>query len=226
MGRREWMGGAGAFALASGLAGKVLAQEGSKKRKIIAINGSPRKGMTTSAALQLSLTAARELDPSVETELIELGDLSVPSQLAAGQPLREGEIDDFPAVDEKLRDPTLGGLLIGSPVYFNNMTALCKAFLDRCFSLRKDGFLLRDKVVGVLSVGGARNGGQETTVQSIHAALLSQDVILVGTGKPFGRLGATLWNQQETIEQDSFGKDLAGSLGRRVAEVMLSMNSQ
>lgn len=219
IGRRELIAGAGALALASVLSGRGLAQEDNAKKKIVAINGSPRKGKTTAAALGLCLAAAREQNPKLETELIELADLSIPAQVAVGLALREGEKDDFPEIAKKLSDPSVVGILVGSPVYFSNMTALCKAFLDRCVSLRKDGFALRNKVAGVVAVGGTRNGGQEITVQSIQAALAGQDMILVGAGKPSGRFGATLWSVEESIDQDEFGKGLAADLGRRVAEV-------
>jgi len=217
IGRREVIAGAGAMAFASVLAGTGLSQ-GDGAKKIVAINGSPRKGMTTAAALGICLDAAAKQDPSLETELIELADLSIPGQLAAGLALREGEKDDFPEIAKKLRDPSVAGILIGSPVYFSNMTALCKAFLDRCISFRKEGFILRNKIAGMVAVGGARNGGQEVTIQSIQAALACQDMILVGTGKPSGRSGATLWSVDNSIEQDEFGRGLAADLGKRVAE--------
>ena len=133
--------------------------------------------------------------------------------------MKEGETDDFPAIAEKLCDPAVVGILVGSPVYFNNMSALCKAFIDRCIAFRKNGFELRNKVFGALAVGGARNGGQELTVSSIHAGFLGQDLIVVGDGKPSGRIGATLWNQNDSIAGDEFGVGTARGLGRRVAEL-------
>ncbi|NIA16626.1 MAG: flavodoxin family protein, partial [Nitrospiraceae bacterium] len=152
-------------------------------------------------------------------ELVELADLSIPAQLAAGQPLREGETDDFPVLVEKLGDPAVAGLIVGSPVYFGNMSALCKAFLDRCGMFRKGGFKLRNKVAGVLAVGGARNGGQELTIRSIQTALMCQDMVIVGNGPPSARIGATLWNQGDSIAEDDFGTETAENLGRRVAEL-------
>ncbi|MBE7558451.1 flavodoxin family protein [bacterium] len=92
--------------------------------------------------------------------MIELAGLSIPAQLAAGQPLRDGERDDFPDLAKRLGDPAVVGIIVGSPVYFGNMSALCKAFLDRCGAFRSDKFKLRNKVAGVLAVGSARNGGQ------------------------------------------------------------------
>ncbi|MCC6697347.1 MAG: flavodoxin family protein, partial [Candidatus Hydrogenedentes bacterium] len=130
--------------------------------------------------------------------------------------------DDFPGVAEKLLDPAVAGLVVGSPVYFGTMSALCKAFLDRCMAFRK-GFALHNKIAGALAVGGSRNGGQELTVQSIHTALMGQDVIIVGTGQPSVRIGATLWNQDDSIEADEFGIGTAKDLGRRIAVVSAAM---
>ncbi|HPC16105.1 MAG TPA: flavodoxin family protein [Candidatus Hydrogenedentes bacterium] len=219
IGRRELIGAAGAAIVAGAIGGEAAAQDALPKRKIIGISCSPRKGKTTAAAVALCLKAAEEQDPGLATELIELADFSIPAQLAAGQPLREGEADDFPKLVEKLGDPAVAGIIVGSPVYFGNMSALCKAFLDRCFAFRKDGFKLRNKVVGVLAVGSTRNGGQELTIRSIQTALMCQDMVVVGDGQPSARVGATFWSQNDSIEGDDFGKDTAKNLGRRVAEL-------
>ncbi len=226
IGRRELLGGVATLGLAAAVSGAASAQGESKKKKIIAVCCSERKGKTTAAALELCLAAACEQAPDIETELIELAGLSIPARLAAGLPLREGEEDDFPRIAEKLADPAVVGILVGSPTYFSNMSALCKAFLERCITFRKDGFTLRNKVAGMVAVGGTRNGGQELVVQSIEAGLMGQDLIIVGTGKPAGRFGATLWNQEDSIEQDDFGKGLASCLGRRVAEVAMALHEK
>jgi multimeric flavodoxin WrbA len=219
IGRRELIGAAGAVAAAGALSGSVSAQETVPKRKIVGIACSPRKGMTTAAAMALCLDAAKEKNLGIEVELIELADLSIPAQLAAGQPLREGETDDFPELFDTLSDPAVAGIIVGSPVYFGNMSALCKAFLDRCVAFRKGGFKLSNKIAGALAVGGARNGGQEFTVSSIQTALMGQNVVIVGTGRPSTRTGATLWNQDNSIAKDDFGIGTAKDLGRRVAEM-------
>lgn len=221
IGRRELMGAAGAAVVAGamGLAASAQAQEAAGKRQVIGISFSPRKGKTTAAAVALALEGAREQDPEIETELIELADFSIPAQLAAGQPLREGEVDDFPALAERIGDPAVVGLIFGSPVYFGTMSALGKAFLDRCGVFRSQGFALRNRAAGVLAVGGVRNGGQELTVREIQVVLSAHDLLVVGTGMPTARIGATLWNQNDSIEEDGFGSDLARALGKRVAEV-------
>jgi multimeric flavodoxin WrbA len=223
MGRRAMMGAAGAAVMAGALGGRAQGMEIAAKRKIVAVSCSSRKGKTTAEALGLCLAAAREKYPEIETELIELADLSIPAQVAAGEPLRDGETDDFPKLIELLGDPAVAGIIVGSPVYFNNMSALCKAFLDRCIVFRKDSFRLKDKVAGALAVGSTRNGGQEMTVASILASLASQDMAITGTGQPTARVGATLWNQNETVAGDEFGASTAQDLGRRVAELSVAL---
>ena len=77
---------------------------------------------------------------------------------------------------------------------------------------------------GVLAVGGCRNGGQEITIQSVQAALLSQQLIVVGDGVPTAHLGATLGSGSEGgVTKDKFGMSTAKNLGRHVAEVALRL---
>jgi len=105
------------------------------------------------------------------------------------------------------------------------MTSLAKAFLDHAIALRKDGFALAGKVAGVLAVGGARNGGQELAIQSVQAALMCQEMVLVGDGRPTAHFGATLVNPgTDDVSGDAFGVKTARNLGRRVAEVALKSN--
>lgn len=219
IGRRELIGAASVAAVVGTMGNAASAQEATGPRKIIGINCSPRKGQTTAAALELCLVAAKEQSPDIQTELVELADLSIPAYLAAGVPLKPGDTDDFPTLVDKLGATNVVGIVVGSPVYFSNMSALCKAFLDRCGAFRKDGFKLSNKVAGVVAVGGARNGGQELTIRSIQAALMCQDMIVVGDGQPSARIGAALWSQNNSIAEDEFGAGTAKNLGRRVAEV-------
>ncbi|MCA9427340.1 MAG: flavodoxin family protein, partial [Candidatus Omnitrophica bacterium] len=95
--------------------------------------------------------------------------------------------------------------------------------LERCIAFRKNNFSLSGKVAGVLAVGGNRNGGQELTIRSVQAALMSHQVLLVGDGLPTAHWGGTLWNMSDDdITQDEIGLATAKNLGRRVAAVALN----
>jgi len=226
--RRHFLGAAGISAASLG-AVSAMAAEGTatdSKLKIVAVACSLRQGKTTAQGLSFCLQAAKEVAPDrIEIELIELAGLKIPAELALGMPLEEGQTDDFPSVAEKLADPAVGAILIGSPVYFSNMTALCKAFIDRCGMFRMKNFALSGKVAGVLSVGGARSGGQEVVIQSIQAALFCHEMIVVGDGRPTSRFGACLWNQGDDVSNDEIGVSAAKNLGRHVAEVALARHA-
>ncbi len=228
--RRRFLGVAGSAAATGAVAGAVSAEptragSPSGPVKILGICCSPRKGMSTAAALQVCLDAAKEVDPEgIEVELIELGGMKINGDLAAGVELEPGERDDFPSLVPKLSDPKVAGMIIGTPVYFSNMTSLCKAFLDRLIVFRKNDFALRNKVAGVVAVGGSRNGGQLLTCESVQGALYGQDMIVVGAGKPTTRCGAAVWNQKgKEITADETGMQAVRDVGRRVAEVALRM---
>jgi multimeric flavodoxin WrbA len=188
------------------------------KVKILAICGSHRKGKTTSAALQMALDSAKAVSPDIETELIELMDYALEPAQPGGAPK-----DDYGKLAAKITDPAVGGILFGSPVYFSNMSSKMKMFIEHFGPYKKDG-ALSNKVAGVLTVAGARNGGQEAVAQGMMAALLGVEMIVVGDGRPTGHSGATLWNNaKDDIAKDEWGCATAKGLGKRVAEVALRM---
>jgi len=196
-----------------------------KPVKILGISCSPRKGKTTATAVKAALDAAKKVDSRIEVELLDLGGLEISgfSGRATGS---QKATDDFDLILPKLRDPNVGGWIIGSPAYFRSMSALCKAFLERCTVLRKPSLLLADTVAGVLSVGSYRNGGQELVIEQIQSILLCHEMMIVG-GKPGAHQGATLWNAyKDDITKDEFGMDTAKKLGIRVAEAALSLASK
>lgn len=226
--RRRFIGAAGTMAAAGTVINAGPAQPaetgGSQSLRVVGICCSPRKGKATAASLRVCLDAAEQASEQIEVELIELAGMKIDGSLAAGLPLEPGQRDDFPSLVPKLSDPKVAGIIIGTPVYFGNMTSLCKAFLDRCIVFRKNNFALANKVAGVLAVGGTRNGGQELTIQSVQTALICQEMIIVGDGKPTAHFGATVWNSGKgEVTDDEFGMATAKNLGRRVAEVALRM---
>jgi multimeric flavodoxin WrbA len=222
--RRRFIETAGAAAAAGILAGARPAgaaeapPPGNTKVKIVAISGSHRKGKTTAAALQMALDSAKAVSPEIETELIELVDYKLEPAQPAG-----ATKDDYDKIGAKITAPEVGGLILGSPVYFSNMSSMMKMFIEHFGPYKKNG-ALSNKVAGVLTVAGARNGGQEGVGQAMSAALLGVEVILVGDGRPTGHSGATLWNNaKDDITQDEWGCATAKGLGKRVAEVALRM---
>ena len=195
--------------------------------RILAINGSPRRGKTTSFALKQALEAAKEVDGAIKTELIELGGLNIHHCVGCNkcrEPLTCSQDDDFMKLVPRLTQPDIGGLIVGSPVYMGLMTGLMKNFLDRAVMLRRAKFIWQDVVAGTLAVGQARNGGQELTNHAMQTALFVQNVVLVSDGPQYSHYGATLSSGLPGgIENDEFGITTARNLGKRVAELALKL---
>lgn len=218
--RRNLLGSIGGVAAGIAAVGTVSAQESegnkARPRLILGVSCSPRPGKTTATSVQVSLEAAAATDPSIRTELIDLGGKSIGGWTAAGVPE-----DDFQGILPKLKDPDVAGLIIGSPVFFRTMSALCKAFLEQCAVLRKPKLLLAGKPVGVVAVGAYRNGGQELVIQEIQAAMLCHEAVIVGGRSP-ALQGATLLNDgSDDIAADQIGILSAKKLGQCVAESVL-----
>jgi multimeric flavodoxin WrbA len=195
--------------------------------KVLGICCSPRKEQTTYRAMQTCLAAVREQHDAIDTVMIELAGLDMRPCLACGEcktrlacPIE----DDFASLIPILADADVCGMIIGTPVYFGTMTAQCKILIDRCVMFRRNGWVFRNRVCGVLAVGGVRNGGQELAIQAVQAAMLCHDMICVSDGQPTAHFGGTLFSGSEGgIEADEFGLQTARHLGRRVAEVIVKM---
>jgi multimeric flavodoxin WrbA len=78
------------------------------------------------------------------------------------------------------------GIIVASLVYFGCMSAQLKAVLDRTIPLRCQGFRLKGKWALPSALGGARNGGQEKTIEAIHAWMHIRGMIIVGDDAHFG----------------------------------------
>jgi len=223
--RRGFLRTAGAAVATTAVVSTATAQHvpspRGKEIRIVGISCSPRKGKTTAASVQVALAAAAPVSPDIETELIELAGMNIP----VFDPVNPAK-GDFAQVEAKLSDPAIGGLIVGTPVYFSGMSSLCKAFIDHCMVFRKNKFALRNTVAGVVAVGGVRNGGQELAIQSVQAALMCQEMIVVGDGSPTAHIGATVLNDgSDDISGDEFGSTTLRNLGRRVAEVALNIRA-
>lgn len=187
--------------------------------KIIGIVGSPRSNSNTEKLVTEALQSARAV--GAETELVKLGSAEIEPCVACDICKATGECaiyDDVGGILEKMVDSQ--GLIIGSPVYFGNVTSQLKMLMDRSRPLRMD-FKLNNKVGGAISTGGSRNGGQETTIAAIHEFLLIQDAIIVGDGAPMAHYGGT---GVGTTAEDEVGIQTSRNLGKRVAELAMKLN--
>ena len=105
--------------------------------KIYAINGGPRKGWNTDKMLEAFLEGAASVSDEVETEMIYLHDLTYEGCISCYACQRDNDetygccqVKD--GIYELLRKVSLSdGVVFGSPVYFSDLTAKLRAFMER-----------------------------------------------------------------------------------------------
>jgi len=107
-------------------------------------------------------------------------------------------------------------VIVGSPVYFGNMSGEVKTFFDNWslkFSLFQDR-KMRNKVGAAFATGAAASNGKEVTMLTILAAMLINQMIVVSGGGGFGA-SATTGPDSPGIDEKEVAE--ARELGRRVA---------
>jgi NAD(P)H dehydrogenase (quinone) len=145
--------------------------------------------------------------------------------------------DDIPAegppyvTKDDLRE--CAGLALGSPTRFGNMAAPLKAFIDSTSDLWLSGSLI-GKPAAVFTSTSSLHGGQETTLLSMMLPLLHHGMLLLGVpysepallattsgGTPYGASHVAGIDNSAVLSDDE--KQLAQALGKRVAEVALTL---
>lgn len=103
--------------------------------KVIAVNGSPRKSGNTAVLLENALRGAGE--NGAETRLVNLYELNFKGCVSCFECKRKGSsCNGICAVKDDLRGVledilTCDVLLLGSPIYFANVTGEMRSFLER-----------------------------------------------------------------------------------------------
>lgn len=188
--------------------------------KVLGVAGSPRTG-NTSFCMQEALYVVEEM--GLETEFISLHGKNIAPCRSCGRCREEDACsinDDMEDINAKIG--AADGIIFGTPVFMGSMTAQMKILLDRTVRHRRQGLRLKGKVGGVICVGGARNGGQELTIQAVQAALQIHDMILVGDGSHFG--GIVVAYDPGEAKDDEEGLETVKNLARRVAETVIKLN--
>jgi NAD(P)H dehydrogenase (quinone) len=109
-------------------------------------------------------------------------------------------------------------VIVGSPVYFGNMSGEVKTFFDN-WTLKFDLFRdrkMRNKVGGAFATGGGVSNGKEVTILTIFTAMLINQMIVVSGGGGFGA-SATTGPDSPGIDEKEVAE--ARDLGKRIAEV-------
>jgi multimeric flavodoxin WrbA len=192
----------------------------SQALKVLALNGSARKGGNTSILLH---TVLNELEgEGIETEFVDLAGLEIRPCLACNNcsakknRLCSQTTDAANQLIAKIDQAD--GILLGSPTYFADITAPLKALMDRaCYVSLANGQIFRRKVgAGVIAV--RRAGAMHAFDTLNHYFLISEMVIP----------GSTYWNigvgrEKGAVEEDEEGLRIMRNLGKNMAWLLKKM---
>ncbi len=181
--------------------------------KIIAIVGSPRPTGNTNFLVDQALQEAAA--NGCETEKIVLSQHKVNPCLGhdncASLSVCNQDDDARWILD---RYSQADGIILGTPVYFYNMSAQMKTFIDRSFFLYTHKIPLQAKCAGLVIVAGTV--GIDITVRALRRCFKLSDgnsddrvMTVSGYATKLGRIK----NDQALVEE-------AQKLGRRMAEII------
>jgi multimeric flavodoxin WrbA len=179
--------------------------------KVVAFNGSPRKEGNTALLIgQVFGGLERE---GIETELVQLSEQPVAGCIAcykcAKNRDRRCAVTTDAANEHIEKMLAADGIILGSPVYFQDLTPQMKALIDRTgFVARSNDRMFIDKVGA--SVAAVRRSGGTHTLDSLNHFFLSMQMILVGRAFALGM-------ERGSVEKDEEGMQLAALLGQRMA---------
>lgn len=183
--------------------------------KVVAVNGSGRKDGNTCLLLKTVLEELR--GAGIDTELIQLAEREpIQGCIACHRCLERRNmkcaIESDPFNDYFAKIAAADGLLLGSPVYFSDITAGMKALIERCgFVSRANGNVLRRKVgAGVLAV---RRAGSNHALASLNYLFLITEMIIPGSNYWNMALG----RQPGEVLEDAEGIETMKTLGRNMA---------
>lgn len=190
--------------------------------KVVAFNGSARKGGNTAILLNTVMAALNQ--EAIETELVQL----------AGQPLqgciacykcfkkKDGtcavEKDFFNECYQKMKEAD--GILLGSPTYFADVSAATRALIERAgFVSRANNYLLKGKVgAGVVAV---RRAGSIQALTSLNLFFLYNQMVIPGSS--YWNMGIGM--NPGDVQNDAEGIQTMTDLGKNFAWVLKKLKA-
>ena len=193
--------------------------------KVIAFNGSARKTGNTTILLNLVLDELKK--KKIETELIQLAGKPLQGCIACYKCFQNKDkrcAVKKDALNEYLQKMIeAGGILLGSPTYFADISAGMKALIERCGMVsRANGDLLKRKVgAGVVAV---RRVGAIHAFSSLNHFFLIGQMIVPGSSYwnvAIGREPGEVNHDQEGIQtMKTFGAE-HGLAAEKIIQIRL-----
>jgi multimeric flavodoxin WrbA len=182
--------------------------------RVVAFNGSARKGGNTAILLRYALGEMEK--EGIETELVEMSGAAIHGCLACrkcstrkdGRCSQTGDMGNV--YIEKMA--AADGILLGSPTYVADVSPEIKALIDRaCLVARANDGMFRRKVgAGVVAV---RRAGAIHAFDALNHFFLISEMIVPGSS--YWNIGIG-WEQGD-VEKDEEGIRTMRVLGRNMA---------
>jgi multimeric flavodoxin WrbA len=188
---------------------------GKSGKKVLIILGSPRRKGNSALLAAEAAKAARAAGASVES--VYLQGLSIRPCTACDscqRKLGKGCVikDDMQALYPKLK--VADALLLATPIYWANMSAQMKTFLDRCYALATPkGHALTGKKAGIILTYGAPD---VFSAGGVNALRCFQDCFGFIDAKLVGTVYGTAWKAGEVKKNRPLLKE-AADLGKSLA---------
>jgi multimeric flavodoxin WrbA len=189
--------------------------------KVIGINGSARKDGNTAILIRKVFSELEK--EGIETELIQLAEDNIKGCAACNlcMQTKDGrcaiEDDRINEIFQKMMEAD--GILLGSPVYFSNVTSDMKALIDRTGRIAKANDYLLKRKVGA-SVVAVRRAGALPTFNEMNIFFFVEQMIVPGS---------TYWNlgigrDIGEVEKDTEGMKNMINLGQNMAWLLKRIN--
>jgi multimeric flavodoxin WrbA len=190
--------------------------------KVIGINGSARKDGNTSILIRKVFDELAA--EGIETKLVNLGPQSVNGCLACMKCFEKKDghcVQDKDALNEWLDEMAAAdGIILGTPVYFANISGQIKCFLDRAWMVARANDNMFKRKVGV-AVVAARRAGAVNAFHALNTYFGISEMIIAGS---------TYWNMAYGREKGESLKDEEGlqnmaNLGKNMAWLIKSIEA-
>lgn len=190
--------------------------------KVVAFNGSPRKGGNTSLLIEHTFTSLRT--EGIETELVQVGGEALRGCIACYQCFNRK--DKRCAVTNDIANHCIekmieaDAIIIGSPTYFAALTPETKALIDRCGMVSRANDDMFKRKVGAAVVSVRRAGAMHVFDTINHFFTIGQMIVVgscywnIGIGRNIG-----------DVEQDEEGVKTMRVLGENMAWLLKKLGN-
>ena len=189
--------------------------------KVVAFNGSPRKAGNTATLINIVFEELQQ--EGIETELVELAKKKMHGCYACYNCFQNK--DKQCAVKNDFMNDCIGkmleadGIILGSPVYFSNVSTEMKALIDRAGLVAKANDDMLKRKVGASVIAVRRAGALHVFNSLNHFFFISQMVV---PGSSYWNLGIGM--DKGDVEGDEEGIRTMTTLGRNMAWLLTKIN--